>query len=272
VRALGPPRFPEMLNIARGRGSDSRNPQLWNGLVGCWTMQEGGGSTVYDLSGHGNHGTLTNMDPATDWVVGPYGRALDFDGSDDYVNVAGAARTLGAASNLSLWIMVRPSFAGAVVDYLFDSSVGTTGLGVRLFNASRVDCFAYRSGGLAYQYATLNHNAWWNLCVVMENTNTRLQVYNDGVELATTDIGTGSGSLKASAQAIIGAEYTGANPLICQVAGVALYNRILTPAEIQHLYFDPWALFRPAERVYPVAVASTVKPWYYYQHLSLGAA
>jgi len=42
-------------------------------------FDEGEGSKVYDKSGKGNDGTLTNMDPGTDWVTGKYGKALDFD-------------------------------------------------------------------------------------------------------------------------------------------------------------------------------------------------
>jgi len=45
---------------------------------------EGEGFTVYDKSGKGNDGTLTNMDPTSDWVTGKYGYGLDFDGVDDY--------------------------------------------------------------------------------------------------------------------------------------------------------------------------------------------
>jgi len=46
-------------------------------------FDEGEGSTAYDKSGKGNDGTLTNMDPGTDWVTDKYGYALDFDGSDN---------------------------------------------------------------------------------------------------------------------------------------------------------------------------------------------
>ena len=56
-------------------------------LVGSWHLNEGSGATTAaDTSGNGNNGTLTNMDPATDWVNGKFGKALDFDGSDDYVD------------------------------------------------------------------------------------------------------------------------------------------------------------------------------------------
>lgn len=62
-------------------------PDLWRGCVGAWAPLLGPtGATLFDVSGRSKHGTLTNMDPATDLVVGRYGHALDLDGSNDYVS------------------------------------------------------------------------------------------------------------------------------------------------------------------------------------------
>ena len=73
---------------ARSAG-ESAHPNLWKGLAGAWVPAMGvTGGTLRDISGNKNHGTLTNMDPATDWVVGEKGLALDFDGSDDYIEIA----------------------------------------------------------------------------------------------------------------------------------------------------------------------------------------
>mgnify|MGYP002152306331 CR=1 FL=1 len=47
-------------------------------------MNEGDGSTAYDYSGEGNNGTITGAS----WTDGKYGKALSFDGVDDYVEVA----------------------------------------------------------------------------------------------------------------------------------------------------------------------------------------
>jgi hypothetical protein len=38
-------------------------------LVAYYRFNEGAGTTLYDLTGNGKHGTLTNMDEATDWVA-----------------------------------------------------------------------------------------------------------------------------------------------------------------------------------------------------------
>jgi len=78
--------------IARNRSEcDPRYQHLWDGLVGAWYPKLGPtGATLRDVSGHHNHGVLTNMEPATDWVLGEDGWALNLDGATDYVSVPSA--------------------------------------------------------------------------------------------------------------------------------------------------------------------------------------
>ena len=52
-------------------------------LVGWWRFDEGSGTIANDSSGNGNDGTF-NGDPQ--WVVGYFGGALEFDGSDDWLD------------------------------------------------------------------------------------------------------------------------------------------------------------------------------------------
>jgi hypothetical protein len=70
----------------------------WADLVGHWTLNEGSGATAYDASGNGNDGTL-NGNPK--WVVGHLGGALEFDGSDDYVDCG-----TGASLDLTKWTVM----------------------------------------------------------------------------------------------------------------------------------------------------------------------
>ena len=53
-------------------------------IMGLWSFDEGSGDTANDVSGNGNHGKL-NGD--TKWVNGKFGKALQFDGDMDYVEV-----------------------------------------------------------------------------------------------------------------------------------------------------------------------------------------
>jgi len=61
-------------------------------LVGYWSFDEGSGEMAKDGSGNGNDGSLEN---GTEWTAGKFGDAVQFDGTDDYVDV-------GNAGNLSI--------------------------------------------------------------------------------------------------------------------------------------------------------------------------
>ena len=52
-------------------------------LVGWWRFDEGSGTVASDASGNGNNGTLNG---GPQWVAGYYGSALEFDGTDDWVD------------------------------------------------------------------------------------------------------------------------------------------------------------------------------------------
>lgn len=67
-----------------------------------------GTTTLTDLVGS-NNGTLTNMDAATDWVAdtGAGGvRALDFDGTDDYVGCGSVGIVGDVEVCMSFWVNV----------------------------------------------------------------------------------------------------------------------------------------------------------------------
>ena len=84
---------------------ECESPNLWKGCVALWVPALGPtGGTLRDLSGYGKHGTLKNMDPATDWVAGQIGWSLDFDGVSDYIAVPSLAITdTEAPWTLSWW-------------------------------------------------------------------------------------------------------------------------------------------------------------------------
>lgn len=53
---------------------------LETGLVAYYRFEDGiGSTTVTDLTGNGNTLTMYNMDPATDWITGPFGNAQSTD-------------------------------------------------------------------------------------------------------------------------------------------------------------------------------------------------
>ena len=81
--------------------------QLVDDYISHWRFDEGSGLTVYDENEtNTNNGTLTDMDPAADRVGGKYGKALDFDGSNDYVN-CGDDESLELISEITIEAWVK---------------------------------------------------------------------------------------------------------------------------------------------------------------------
>ncbi len=53
-------------------------------IVGAWLFDEGAGDIARDSSGKGNDGAIKN-NPG--WITGKFGKALEFDGKDDFVEI-----------------------------------------------------------------------------------------------------------------------------------------------------------------------------------------
>jgi hypothetical protein len=73
-------------------------------LVAYWTLDEGSGTIAYDSSGNGNDGTL-NGNPK--WVVGHFGGALEFDGSDDWIDCGNDPSLDLTKWTITFWLKVN---------------------------------------------------------------------------------------------------------------------------------------------------------------------
>lgn len=109
------------------RGGTPKYPSLWDGCVGAWAPSLGAtGGRLFDHSLYQNHGTLTNMDPATDWVVSAGKVALDFDGTDDYVTTeAGKALKSTGSGDATFAAFVRFKDTSRADFLIWKSSSGT---------------------------------------------------------------------------------------------------------------------------------------------------
>lgn len=89
--------------FARSR-SEAQFPRLFPDL-GWWcpSLQPMGGTRLWDLSGRQNWGTLTSMDPATDWVISNGRGALDFDNTNDTVSMASIEAIRSGPFAVSCW-------------------------------------------------------------------------------------------------------------------------------------------------------------------------
>lgn len=207
------------------------------GLVGYWPMNEGTSTIAGDFSGNGNNGTLTN-DPA--WVDGKRGKALNFDGVNDYVggtNVVNIAKT-----TMSAWIKipVTPAVNGQVVGFENGINSGTYDKDLYIGTDRKLYFYVYAGGSKTTSAPAnpVNLNEWTHIVGVADGANAI--TYVNGVQVGSIAAGdtytaytvpnifiSGSGSTNP----VLSGTYL--NGLIDEVR---VYNRALGASEITALY------------------------------------
>lgn len=118
---------------------------LNNGLVAHYPFD----GDANDESGNGNHGTLTNMDPATIWVAGKIGQAIDFDGKDDIVLVDNDPSLEPSTElTLSAWIRTPTGAWGDDNVISKDAKIGSLSNGYLLRTGEPEDEILFYAGGI----------------------------------------------------------------------------------------------------------------------------
>ncbi|OGI25653.1 MAG: hypothetical protein A3J76_01600 [Candidatus Moranbacteria bacterium RBG_13_45_13] len=203
--------------------------------VGWWKMDEGEGDKAYDSSGNANTGTLTSMDPPNDWVTGKFGKALDFDGGNDYVNIPSNSAYNSYPLSVSAWVKfgTQGSQRGVVNKY-----VGASYNGYQLFVSSGDICAWYYKDASNYigsgetcpiQVSGYNDNNWHHVSFVVDSSGGK--IYVDGIFKNSLGWTGSPGACTTSQNVWIGQydalRYTG------QIDDVRIFNYALTAEQIR---------------------------------------
>jgi len=208
------------------RGGTPKYPSLWDGCVGAWAPSLGStGLTLRDESVYGNHGTLTNMDSASDWVVSGGKGALDFDGTDDYVVTSFTSQTLSVFS-LSTWIKLN-AVAGFGLAELFSTDSTPIFSNGTYFEYQYGLNWLYikgQSGANSSELEANLINSWNHIAVVVGDGVTRGFLNGTPMPVAMNNREVSSTILQDFSSTING-----------QLDDLRLYDRALTPSEIRTL-------------------------------------
>jgi len=197
------------------------------GLVAAYGFNEASGTTVVDSSGSGNHGTISG---ATRTTSGRFGKALVFDGVNDWVTVADAS-SLDLTTGMTLEAWIYPTTTSGVRDVLIKE-----GASVDIYNLyarngrARPESNVY-VGGLnrTAEGPVLKAKVWTHLAGTYDGSSLRL--YINGIEAANLvqagPIATSSGPLRIGGNSIWGEFFKG------RIDEVRVYNRALKSGEIQ---------------------------------------
>ncbi len=204
-------------------------------LVAHYTFDEGSGTIAEDSSGNGINGTLVNG-PA--WITGKNGKALNFDGTDDYVNIA-ANSAFDSLNEITVTAWIKPV-------------VGSTGIkGIVNFWKSYTDraYLALFSGSTPSVYNDIDDigtlhstegitslmNEWVFLSWTYDKSSLS-KIYVNGTQKGTTlDVVLSFANLDDGFYATIGINREGTglySPFMGSIDEVKIYNRALTAEEI----------------------------------------
>ena len=213
------------------------------GLVGYWSMNEGSGSYAGDSSGNRNTGVFPGGTANPTWVDGKRGKALNFDGSNDYVAITNANSTLKLTSSdgtFSAW--VKPNTISG-----FDGIIGNNfGSGWWfILNAGKIAFWAATDAAVYDSNTVVPNGQWTHILVTYNNASKTATFYKNGVfdgsQVTANTIGNGGTTFYIGNDGRDGAGY----PFDGLIDEVRIYNRALTAAEIQALYKSGAAKFAP---------------------------
>lgn len=207
---------------------------LTDGIVGCWSPSvRGSGYLLPDLA-RGNHGVLQNMEP-TDWeahaVFGQSGRALSYDGSNEYTTIATSPlrnRTVLRLSSAA-WVRLTGSFYGLV--WL---SNGTTGV-IWYAGTSAISgqlLFAGAGTGVASTTA-LPQSRWCH--IGWSYSERSVAFYFNGRPDGTATV-SGAGNPSFSTVALNLGGYGGGESWPGQQGELAIWDRVVTGPEFAEIY------------------------------------
>jgi PKD repeat protein len=214
------------INVSSSGGTTQPPATSSNGLVAAYGFEEASGSMVADASGKGNHGTIKE---AVRINSGRYGKALKFDGVNDWVTVNDSA-ALDLSSSMTLEAWVYPQTLAGWRTVLLKEKPGDAVYYLDSSNDARLPNSGIKIGGLKEINGAnqLPVNQWTHLVSTYDGQYHRL--YVNGAEVVKSAqnglIQQSDGVLRIGGNSVWGEYFQG------YIDEVRIYNRALTPSEI----------------------------------------
>jgi len=224
------------------------NPDLKSGLVGHWTFD---GRNLWenatDSSPTGANGKLTNF-TSTTTRAGKLGQALEFDGSNDYVDV-GESTAFESALPVSVaaWVYFDNFTDDSSIFRANDEDGRYNGYWCEIDNSTQELRAHFGNGGGAnsgsreskFGNTALKSRQWYHVACVIRGADD-MDLYIDGVDDGGSYSGTGSTlfyDTTAGIKHTIGIDTGGTDEFFDgRLDDVRVYNRALSKSEIERLY------------------------------------
>jgi hypothetical protein len=248
------------------------NPQL----VGYWKLDQG--SPTPDSSGFGNNGTLVNVTTAGYSADAAVNRALWFNGTDQYVEIAHnwVFDFEEGPFSISFWMKQDPSEVIDTVEYRyvikgshnFDSQLGRSGKRYEIYYKPEKTSFRFAvddnvvKSEITASPANFVTDEWVHVVAVRDTAEGKLRLYaNKNLEGETDDL---TGDISQDENLFFGYCVDFGSYMKGGLDDVRLYNYLLSSEEIKSLYeMGPYTGLTPAKtdgnfRVYPNPASESI--------------
>lgn len=238
----------------RGMQINKMHP-LARGLVGCWLLNEGAGTRVFDSSGNGNDGDIINAVWVPDGLEfpGTFGKRVD----------VGNGKSLDIINQITTVAIINTNTITATSNILIGKFDGTSSADDSFFfrtDVANVQLYLRSSDGLSWTSAAKGGLPLKTNCFVAGTYDGKnIITYIDGIA-GTPTAHTDTIRSNPTEDVSIGANSTSANVFNGCIFYAMIYNRALSPAEITWLHREPYAMFQqpvsPASLYYEAAVGA----------------
>ncbi len=195
-----------------------------------WFRAEGNANDAFA----GNHGVLQN---GAAFSAGLVGQAFSFDGIDDGVSIG---RSIQDDFTIEFWLNTTQQVAGNEDSQwwlgrgLVDGEVSsvTNDFGVTLLNGKVL--FGVGNPDTTIKSGFVADGNWHHVAATRVRSTGEMKLYMDGVQVSTAT--GGKLSLTAPPNLALGRLRIGSNPFKGLLDEISIYNRVLSPADIQGIF------------------------------------
>ena len=232
--------------------------------MAAYGFEEISGTTVADASGNGNHGTIKE---AVRISAGRYGKALKFDGVNDWVTVNdGASLDLSTGLTLEAWVYPQSVTSGGKTVILKEQSGGAV---YNLYSTedANVPISSFNDG--SYRVISgpdqLPVNQWTHLVATYDGQVQ--QLYVNGIKVSEQAqnglIQQSTGVLRIGGNSVWGEFFKG------YIDEVRIYNRALTATEVNNNLATAISVSNPQQFVMG---DTALEPWVDYRKQGVAEA
>lgn len=200
--------------------------RLDSGLVGYWKLDENTGTSAADGSTNGNTGTLTN---GPTWTTGQIGSAVNFDGSNDYIEAGSSTTLQSSVFTYAAWI--NPTGASIRTIKGNNSSGGPQ---FRLTSGGALEFLKQSVGSIATTTPTVTNSVWSHVALTYDSSG-RYVFYINGIPVGSGTSGQ-SFSFSSVQIGIRDAGSGGAELFSGIIDEFRMYDRVLTADEVIQMY------------------------------------